>query len=175
MSEYWLLAQTKPRQEEVAYANLQNQGYMVNLPRIAPLRPRKPSGRSPSGTSEPTEPLFPGYIFFAPAGPQQSIAPVRSTRGILRVVRFSLEPAQISQAMLQEILDFVQQTQQAPGGLLAHLNKIVLDARVTITQGPFSGLSGLVSAVAGDRVQVLLEIMGKVQALGFEASQLEGA
>jgi transcriptional antiterminator RfaH len=167
---YWYLAQTKPRQEDVALQNLERQAYLAKLPRVRALRR---SSRSKS--LDATQVLFPGYIFFAPSHVDQSIAPVRSTLGISRVVRFGLEPAQISDRLLTDILVFVEQTEQAPGGLLAHLNQIVEGTAVLVRDGPFSGLSGLVSRVASDRVMVLLEIMGKGQTLGFDLGQLDRA
>lgn len=167
---YWYLAQTKPRQEEVALRNLERQAYLAKLPRVRALR-RSPRAKS----SDKTQVLFPGYIFFAPSQPGQSIATVRSTRGISRVVRFGLEHAQISDRLLIDILTFVEKTEQSPGGLLAHLNQIVDGVAVLVLDGPFSGLSGLVSRVASDRVIVLLEIMGRVQTLGFDLSQLDRA
>lgn len=168
---YWYLAQTKPRQEQTALQNLERQAYLVNkLPRVRALkRSSRPASR------EGTQILFPGYIFFAPSRIDQSIAPVRSILGVSRVVRFGLEPAQITDRLLTDVLAFVKQTEEAPGGLLAHLNQIATGASVLVRDGPFSGLSGLVSQVASDRVLVLLEIMGKEQTLGFELGQLDRA
>lgn len=82
---YWYLAQTKPRQEDIALVNVERQQFLVRLPKIFRLRP--------SPKLPPTRALFPGYIFFAPNSAEQSIAPVRSTLGISRVVRFGVEPA----------------------------------------------------------------------------------
>ncbi len=175
---HWYLAQTKPRQEEVALGNLERQGYMVKLPRVTSLRrPSKRATQQTPGQPVPqaTQVLFPGYIFFAPQHAEQSIAPVRSTLGITRVIRFGLEPAKISDRLLEDILAFVDQTERSPGGLLAHLSQIVEGAAVLVRDGPFSGLSGLVSKVGSQRVMVLLEIMGKVQALGFDLGQLDRA
>jgi transcriptional antiterminator RfaH len=174
----WYLAQTKPRKEEVALANLERQDYLVKLPRVASLRRlSKRAVELPPGpqTLKATQVLFPGYIFFAPRHAEQSIAPVRSTVGITRVVRFGLEPARIGDRLLEDILKFVDQTERSPGGLLAHLNQIFEGATVLVRAGPFSGLSGLVSKVGSQRVMVLLEIMGKVQTLGFDLSQLDRA
>ncbi len=103
---HWYLAQTKPRQEEVALVNLERQGYLVKLPRVASLRrsskratEQTPAPQAPQ-ESQATQVLFPGYIFFVPQHAEQSIAPVRSTLGITRVVRFGLEPAKISDRLL---------------------------------------------------------------------------
>jgi transcriptional antiterminator RfaH len=174
----WYLAKTKPRQEEIALVNLERQGYLVRLPRVTSLRrsSKRATEETPaSQASQMTQVLFPGYIFFAPQHAEQSIAPVRSTLGIARVVRFGLEPAKISDRLLEDILAFVDQTERSPGGLLAHLSQIVEGAAVLVRDGPFSGLSGLVSRVGSQRVMVLLEIMGKVQTLGFDLGQLDRA
>jgi transcriptional antiterminator RfaH len=174
----WYLAKTKPRQEEIALVNLERQGYLVKLPRVTSLRrsSKRATEETPaSQASQMTQVLFPGYIFFASQHAEQSIAPVRSTLGIARVVRFGLEPARISDRLLEDILAFVDQTERSPGGLLAHLSQIVEGAAVLVRDGPFSGLSGLVSRVGSQRVMVLLEIMGKVQTLGFDLGQLDRA
>jgi transcriptional antiterminator RfaH len=156
---FWYLAQTKPRQEQVAQANLERQNYTVNLPVISRI---KRSPRLP-----PTEVLFPGYIFFAPSSPGQSISPVRSTLGVARVVFFGQQVATLSAAVFAEILRFIEERSQSPGGLAAHINRLQKGVNVRITDGPFVGLEGLVSGVGQDRVMVLLEIMGKTQKLAF--------
>ena len=162
---FWYVAQTRPRFEDIALVNLERQRFVVNLPRIPRI---KPSPRLPD-----TEVLFPGYIFFAPYAVTQSISPVRSTTGVSRLVRFGQEPATISAEALQQILDFIDGRRDAPGGLAAHVNRLKKGAAVQITQGPFTGLEGLVSCVAKDRVMVLLEIMGKAQSLAFEPKLVE--
>ena len=166
-TNFWYVAQTKPRQEDIALVNLERQGYVVNLPRIPRI---KPSPRLPD-----TEVLFPGYIFFAPHAATQSISPVRSTTGVSRLVRFGQEAATLSASVLDQILSFIDDRRAAPGGLVAHVNRLKEGAAVQITQGPFAGLEGLVSCVATDRVMVLLEIMGKAQNLAFEPRFVEAS
>lgn len=88
---------------------------MVTSLRRSPKRAtqKTPASKAPRATQV----LFPGYIFFAP--PQhveQSIAPVRSTLGITRVVHSGLELARISDRLLEDILAFVDQTERSPGG-----------------------------------------------------------
>ena len=166
-TSFWYVAQTKPRQEDIALVNLERQGFVVNLPRIPRI---KPSPRLPD-----TEVLFPGYIFFAPHASTQSISPVRSTTGVSRLVKFGQEAATLSATVLDQILSFIDDRHAAPGGLAAHVNRLKKGAAVQITQGPFAGLEGLVSCVATDRVMVLLEIMGKAQNLAFEPELVEAS
>jgi transcriptional antiterminator RfaH len=54
-TNFWYVAQTKPRQEGIALVNLERQGFVVNLPRIPLI---KPSPRLPD-----SEVPFPGYTF----------------------------------------------------------------------------------------------------------------
>ena len=162
---FWYVAQTKPRQEDIALVNLERQGFVVKLPKIPRI---KPSPKLPD-----TEVLFPGYIFFSPHSPSQSISPVRSTTGISRLVRFGQQPAMLTSRLFEEILLFIEERSHAPGGLAAHVKKLGKGVGVQITEGPFAGLEGLVSGVAKDRVMVLLEIMGRTQTLSFEQRSLE--
>ena len=85
----WHLVHTKPRQEQVALVNLQRQGYECYLPQ---LRVEK---RSRSKVQAVTEPLFPRYLFIRLDSSDQgkSWAPVRSTLGVARLVRFGDRPA----------------------------------------------------------------------------------
>jgi transcription antitermination factor NusG len=75
--------------------------------------------------------------------------------------------------VFEQILAFIDERRASPGGLAAHVNRLSKGAAAQITQGPFTGLEGLVSCVATDRVMVLLEIMGKTHNLAFEAKLVE--
>jgi len=57
MDAGWVVVQTKPRQEDTAFANLQQQGYSAYLPRLAVPRRRREQWVTVR------EPLFPGYLF----------------------------------------------------------------------------------------------------------------
>jgi transcriptional antiterminator RfaH len=76
----WQLLYTKPRAETWVEINLRRQGYATLYPQI----------RARSGL----RPLFPRYMF---AGflPEQSPRPLRSTMGVLYVVRFGSEPTRV--------------------------------------------------------------------------------
>jgi len=86
-----------------------------------------------------------------------------------------MEPARISDRLLEDILAFVDRTERSHGGLSAHLSQIAEGVAVLVRDGPFCGLSGLVSKVGSQRVMVLLEIMGNVQTIGFDLGQLDRA
>lgn len=165
LSNIWYLAYTKPKQERVAQENLLRQHYAVRLPLVRKVVRRQVS----------LEPLFPRYIFFQPSSEQQSLSPVRSTLGVSSIVRFGMEIATLSERRCQQIMDFAQAQQE--GGLesLLGVQGIKPGQKVLIQAGPFSGLEGLVSSVAKDRVLVLMSLLGKEQSIGFEPTQLTAA
>ena len=80
---HWYLVHTKPRQEQCALQNLQQQGYQCYLPMLATEKLRQ--GRLV--VSE--EALFPRYLFIRLGLGQsdKSWAPIRSTRGVNQLVR----------------------------------------------------------------------------------------
>ena len=93
----WYLAYTKPRQEEIARVNLDQQGFDSYLPLYKKFK------KTEQGPVSVFEPMFPRYIFFRPGKPGQSISTVRSTKGITTIVRFGFEPAVIGEELLGRI------------------------------------------------------------------------
>jgi transcriptional antiterminator RfaH len=165
LSNIWYLAYTRPQQERVAEENLVRQQYHVRLPLVRKVVRRQVS----------LEPLFPRYIFFRPSSEQQSLSPVRSTLGVSSIVRFGMELATITETRCDQIMAFAQAQQE--GGLesLLGVQGIKSGDKVLVKSGPFSGLEGLVSAVAKDRVLVLMSLLGKEQSIGFEPTDITAA
>ena len=162
--EDWYLAYTKPRSEPLAGEQLRRQGYTVYLPRYKALK------RSPEGMVAHHTPLFPRYLFFRPGQPDQSIAPVRSTVGISHVVRFGVAPATVSNDLVEAVRAFEQQREAVS---LTDLSTLKAGRRVCICAGPLKGLEGLVSAKAGTRVTVLLEVLGRQTRVSLPEHQLQ--
>ena len=158
----WYVAYTKPKQETIAQDNLQRQKYHVRLPLVRKVVRRQVA----------LEPLFPRYIFLQPSSAEQSLSPVRSTTGVSSIIRFGMELAVLSEESCQRIMDFAQAQQD--GGLesLLSVQGIHVGDKVLVKSGPFSGLEGLVSAIAKDRVLVLMSLLGKSQPLKFQATEL---
>lgn len=152
----WFLAYSKPRLEDVALDNLLKQGFEAWCPTIkkVPARRRKADAAQLFGQ----EVLFPRYVFFRPAQPEQSIAPVRSTQGVTSLVRFGVEFARLSHEKLIQIAQWVEQ-QQGLGA--ADLMGLKPGSVVKVSAGPLRGLDALVRMTAADRVVVLLQLLGK--------------
>jgi hypothetical protein len=84
----WQLLYTKPHAEEQAELNLRRQGFATLLPRV----------RNGSDSA----PLFPQYIFSGHS-PGQPTACLRSTIGVLDVVRCGEQPARVPPEVIAEI------------------------------------------------------------------------
>ncbi len=83
----WYAVCCKPRQEAIAEENLLRQGFHVNLPRIRIRRHRR------GQWIDAIEALFPRYLFIRIDPYRCNTAPVRSTRGVVGLVRFGGQPA----------------------------------------------------------------------------------
>lgn len=160
----WYLAYSKPRSEHIVCSQLERQAYDAYLPRY------KVHKRGPAGMVTASMPMFPRYVFFRPVRDGQSIAPVRSTVGVSGIVRFGQQPAVMADMLIDALRAFEREREMLDP---AEALKFRADARVRICKGPLQGLEGLVSTVARDRVNVLLEIMGRPQSLALKLHELE--
>ena len=146
----WYLLQSKSKQESLAYQHLRNQGYEVFLPMITVEKIRNRVRKTN------VEPLFNRYLFVRldPEG-SQSWAPLRSTRGVIHLVRFGSHYAKLADDLVHVLKDKIN-------------NHPVLALfepgdRVRITQGPFVGLEAVFNSYDGNhRALVLLNWLGSM-------------
>ena len=162
----WFLAYTRPRLETVALQNLQQQGFDAYLPFYKRLK------KSSAGMQAIFEPMFPRYVFFKTSLQAQSIAPVRSTRGVAQVVSFGHEIATLGSRTLEAIRQMEQERNAAD---VADLSALRPGHVVRFCNPALSGLKGLVKSVSSRRVTVLLELMGRQQVVSVDHQQLEAA
>jgi transcriptional antiterminator RfaH len=145
----WHLIYTKPRQEKLAFYNLQNQSYEVFLPLVNVEKINKGSRRIVE------EPLFPRYLFIQlDKFGSQSWAPIRSTIGVSCLVKFGHQLAEVGDELvnwIQKSLDTVPVTEKFKNGDL-----------VTITQGPFKGIDAVFKIYDGnERAIILINFLSK--------------
>lgn len=160
----WYLAYTKPRQEETARVNLEQQGFECYLPLYKKLR------KAPQGPVSVFEPMFPRYIFFRPGKVGQGISTVRSTKGVATVVRFGFEPAVMAEELLLHIRRFEDERNQA--GLL-EMSQLKTGQLVRLKHAALAGVEGLVQSVSSKRVAVLLDILGRPAVVQLAHHQVE--
>jgi len=155
----WLVIMTKPRMENEAKEHLARQGIDVYLPLWTELKCRS------NVWEKIRSPMFSRYLFARPTYAEQSLSPIRSTRGVSRLVHFGSKPAWASEKLVNEIRKFeaLQQDQEN------QLKPFKKGDQVIILDGPFKGISAEVFSSSQQRVILLLQIMGNSQQLQFKS------
>jgi transcriptional antiterminator RfaH len=160
-TEAWYVVYTKPRQEDIALANLERQGYPCYLPRMRIEKVRRQKA------AVVTEPMFPRYLFIRLDSSDQgkSWSPIRSTLGVSRLVRFGTQAAMVDDALV----DLLREREEA----------LPLEAmfkpgdEVLVTSGPFAGIDAIYqTADAEMRAVILLELLSKKVAVPVDAAYL---
>lgn len=160
----WYLVHTKPRQEDIALANLERQGYECYLPqmRIARVRRRK--------AEVATEPMFPRYLFIRLDSSDQgkSWSPIRSTLGVSQLVHFGARAAKVDDTLV----DLLRQRERSlPTEAMFHSGDSVV-----IADGPFAGIEAIYqTSDAERRAFILLEILAKPVSMHIDAGRLRKA
>ena len=163
---HWYLLHTKPRQEALALQQLQQQGYPCYLPTLRVEKVRQ------SALMVVQEPLFPRYLFIqlSEEASARSWGPVRSTRGVSKLVMFGQHPARVDDALVAALQareaaqQATPQRQFAPGD------------RVQLLDGPFAGVEGVYQQPDGERrVMVLIELLSRPVVLPVPVGSLRRA
>lgn len=165
-AQAWYVCQTKPRQEAKAVARLNEQGYAVYLPMLVHWERKK------GAWSRTDHVMFPRYCFVRRGRDGQSIAPIRSTPGVLGLVRFGGEVATLSDAAVEAIRELAEQSGRQVADKAAPFE---VGGLVVVADGPLKGLSGMVSNVADERVAVLLTLLGRERSIVVPANHLVAA
>ncbi len=162
--EAWFAVITKPRCEATAQQHLARQGYECLLPRVRRIL------RGAAGLKDRVEALFPNYLFLRADPDRVSLAPVRSTRGAVGLVRFGAGPVQVPDSVIERIRSRVH----AEDGLIRlAAPELKMGQGVRVMEGPLSGWDGIFLAEAGiDRVRLLLELLGTSREVVLPRSQL---
>ena len=158
----WYTVATKSRDEAVAKANLERQGYEVFLPTIGLKKRRR--GR----WTLVVEPLFPGYLFVSLVMGADDPAPIRSTLGCVGLVRFghtySPVPGEIIATLQASASVAVSGDADQP---------FTTGDKVRLVSGPFAGIEAVFDMARGaDRARILLELLGKVQRVTVDIDDL---
>jgi len=159
----WFLIHTKPRQEVIALENLERQGYACYLPML----PTEKLRQGKLVTLQ--EPLFPRYLFIqlGQGATAQSWSPIRSTRGVSRLVSFGNEPARVP-------VDLVHRLQSHDAERCQDVQTLFKSGdRVLIQEGPFAGLEAIYQMKDGEgRVMLLIDLMSKATQLKLHPGQI---
>ena len=149
---HWYLVHTKPRQEKCALENLERQGYPCYLPTL-------PSEKLRQGALTVVDaPLFPRYLFIrlGQESSAKSWSPIRSTKGVSRLVSFGGEPAKVDDGLIEALRAQEASFQAKPERLFKP------GERVRLTEAPFAGIEAIFQESDGERrVIVLIELLAK--------------
>ena len=154
----WLVVMTKPKMEKEAKVHLERQGFVVYLPTWVDLKRRSGDWKKVQS------PMFPRYLFAKTVNEEQSISPIRSTRGVNQLVCFGSEPARASDDLIREIR--LLETVRNAGD--DQLKPFKPGDEVSIIAGPFKGISAEVLSSDQLRVILLMQVLGRKQQLEFE-------
>jgi len=160
----WFAVMTKPRLEGQAQICLGRQGFECLFPRV------RRSVRAATGMIVRTESLFPRYVFIRSDPSLQSLAPVRSTRGVSSLVRFGGEPACVPEEVIERIC---QRMDPDDGFVKLIAPDLHPGVPVRINEGAFSGLDAIFVAHHPDqRVRLLLSMLGSEREILLPRSAL---
>ena len=158
---------TKPRQERVALENLERQAFRCFLPMAVNPYQRR------SVRNKRIEPLFPRYLFLNAVADQQSLGPVRSTRGVATLVRFGTKLARLPETVIERINQRCD-----PESGLVQLEPVPAQPgdRVKVFDGPLAGLEGIFRERKGEkRALLLMSMLGTESIVEVDALLLQKA
>ena len=162
----WYVLYTKPNEELRAQENLQQQGFETFLPmhRIESLIHKK--------VVVTLEPLFWRYLFIRLDQLKSNWAPIRSTRGVSKFLRFGTEsdPVVASDLLIEMLKDRGDQQ------VIKHMFEP--QELVQIQEGPFRGLEAfyvhITKTYSGEsRALLLIEMLGKQQKISLPLGSLK--
>lgn len=160
----WYLVVTKPQAEFKAQENLLRQGYETYLPLVQTTRRR--NGKRINRT----EAFFPRYLFISLDQDTDNWAPIRSTIGVVGMVRFGGMPAVVPEELITKLKE-----NESEFGLQAIKQKTLKPGdKVEIIDGPFVGYHAVYQGLkTAERVSILLDIVGKNTQVILSTHELE--
>jgi transcriptional antiterminator RfaH len=166
MSRAWYAVQCKPREDDRAEVNLERQGFEVYRPRALVRKRRR------GAVVKVEESLFPRYLFLNLEAGVDNWYPIRSTRGVVGLVRFGLDPTPVPDS----VIEFIKNHTDAATGCVDLVTPYDYQQgqTVLISEGPFAGYEAVFLRRTGEeRVLVLLEVMKQNQQLLLPESAIQ--
>lgn len=149
----WYVIQCKGGESFRAAEHLANQGYEVFHPVLNSQRKRQ------GKLTTVTEPLFPYYLFICLDQLVSNWRPIRSTRGVLRLLTFGDRPVSVP----SQLVETLRAQPHSNEGIHTYFNA---GEKVTITDGPFKDLEAIFTRLKGEeRAIVLLNVLNRPQHL----------
>ena len=144
------MAFCKPAQKQVAQINAQNQGFDTYLPMLTKQQVNR------GKLSVITQAMFPRYLFIRPSSDVQSVASLKSTRGIAKLVQFGFELGIAPDELIVQLRESEASAQIDGPEMLFQQGD-----RVDVIEETFKGFVAKVLSKPSERVKLLLEFLGK--------------
>ncbi|WP_299310563.1 transcription/translation regulatory transformer protein RfaH [uncultured Halomonas sp.] len=159
----WYVIQCKGGESFRAAEHLANQGYEVFHPVLEVQKKRR-------GKLEwVSEPLFPYYLFIRLDRLVSNWRPIRSTRGVLKLVGFGDMPVAVEDGLVATLREHGSERSATDRNLYFRAGEAV-----TITEGPFKELQAVFASHKGEeRAIVLLNLLHRQQRLEMPVAQLK--
>ncbi len=164
----WFAVYTKPRQERIAREHLARQGFHCFLPEAL-----NPYQRQSKKNQPRIEPLFPRYMFLKAVPEVQNLATVRSTRGVVGLVRAGFELVRVPQSIIRLL-----KARLDPVSGLVNLDPVPVEPgdKVRVFDGPFAGIEGILEAKTGEqRALILMDLLGRQTTVEVDSLLLQRA
>lgn len=144
---HWYAAKTKTGQDHVAIENLRRQEFHTYYPKVI----IDGAGR--------TEPLFPGYVLIRFEVSDHLWRVINNTRGVRRLLSFSADgrPSLLVDTEVEAL-----QRRESTGNLrIPDIRRPRPGDRVRLIAGPSFDMIGRVVRTRGERVELLLHLLGR--------------
>ena len=164
--KHWYAVYCKPREDERAELHLGLQDFEVFRPKHRVRRKR------PGGMATLIESLFPRYLFIHLDDIADNWAPIRSTRGVVGMVRWGDHAPPVP----NHVVECLQRNVDEVGCIPTPPSDYKPGDRVRILEGPFAGLEGIFYRRRDDeRIMLLMEIMKQPQRMTVSDSMVARA
>lgn len=150
MSISWYVVMTKSKSEYIAKTHLSQQDYEIYLPEaLVDKRIKKNSPRL-------TAPLFPGYLFVRLSDESDDWRPIKSTRGVMKLISFADVPAQVP----VDLIDALKEREDAQGVHRVFQTDYEPGDTVRLLTKPYELYEAIVHIPEDERVILLMNILG---------------
>ena len=160
----WYVVYSKPHKENSARYHISAKGLEVFFPRLSLPRNAK--------RLNPVIPLFPNYLFVRLNAESEEYGFVSWSPGVSRIIGFNGRPAPLD----DEVVGFLR-TRSDSEGIIQTQSSLKRGQEVRVTEGPFSGLSGIISEPPNGkgRVKVLLTLLNRNADVDLPVGHIESS
>ena len=155
----WLVLNIKPKEGKRAEENLLNQGYEPYFPVL------HSSQLSKTKTVIKKQAMFPGYAFLK-SEPNLEIKPVRSTRGVIKIIRFGDKYPVLDNQVIQSFKEVEIESINNPNKESYRIGEFI-----EILTGPLKDQEAVITAtISEQRVEILFSLLNRAHTIQVDTS-----